>query len=195
MASNTAPNKAPNKALNKGIRVAINGFGRMGRLFLRSAWQNPKVEIVLINEPMQNAHTSAHLLEFDSIHGRFEKDNIQAGGQSIQIGDKTINYSQTKALDETDFSGIDLLVECSGLYRQTALFDNVLNNTDVKKVLVSCPVKDADTLNIVYGVNHDDIKPNHRGRSLITNVSIAPNLKCLAQKLLSVARPTRNALT
>jgi glyceraldehyde 3-phosphate dehydrogenase len=158
------------------LKVAINGFGRMGRLFLRAAWNNENLDIVLINDPMLDAASSAHLLEFDSTHGRFEKDAIKAYEDSIKVAGKTIVYSQTKALDDTDFSGIDLLVECSGLYRKTAMFDNLLANTDVKKVLVSCPIKDGDTLNIVYGVNHhlyhDD--QNH----LVTAASCTTN--CLA---------------
>jgi glyceraldehyde 3-phosphate dehydrogenase len=158
------------------IKVAINGFGRMGRLFLRAAWGNPDLDIVLINDPKIDAVSAAHLLEFDSTHGRFEKDNINASSQSIDIGDSNIVYSQSMTLDETDFSGIDLLVECSGLYRKTDMFDGVLANTDVKKVLVSCPVKDGDTLNIVYGVNHHLYQndENH----LVTAASCTTN--CLA---------------
>ena len=158
------------------LNVAINGFGRMGRLFLRAAWGNELLNIVLINDPKQDASTSAHLLEFDSVHGRFEADNINVNDNTINIGDKKIAYSRSEHIDETDFSGIDLLVECSGLYRKTAMYDHVLANTDVKKVLVSCPVKDGDTLNMVYGVNHDlyDHQVNH----LVTAASCTTN--CLA---------------
>lgn len=158
------------------ITVAINGFGRMGRLFLRSAWQNPKLDIVRINDPAFDAASAAHLLEFDSVHGRFEKDNIKVAGDAIVIGDRAIAITRTKDLNDTDFSGIDLMVECSGLYRKTAMFDDVLGKTDVKKVLVSCPVKDADTLNMVYGVNHHLYNPqvNH----LVTAASCTTN--CLA---------------
>lgn len=162
--------------MSNPLRVAINGFGRMGRLFLRSSWQNPQLDIVMINDPGFNSQSAAHLLEFDSVHGRFEKDNISATDDAIVIGDKSIRLSKTAELDETDFSDIDLLVECSGLYRKTAMFDGVLNNTNVSKVLVSCPVKDADTLNIVYGVNHHLYQPqkNH----LVTAASCTTN--CLA---------------
>ena len=158
------------------MKVAINGFGRMGRLFLRAAWQNPALDIVLINDPKLDAHSAAHLLEFDSIHGRFAADSISADDSSIQIHDKRIDFSCGEHIDSTDFAGIDLLVECSGLYRKTAMYDNVLANTDVKKVLVSCPVKDGDTLNMVYGVNHHlyDAHTNH----LVTAASCTTN--CLA---------------
>lgn len=158
------------------LNVAINGFGRMGRLFLRAAWENPAINIVLINDPKQNAATSAHLLAFDSIHGRFKDDEITNTDDSIQVADQSIRYSQFNTLDETDFSGIDLLVECSGLYRKTTMFDHVLNHTDVKKVLVSCPVKDADTLNMVYGVNHHLYQ--HDVNHLVTAASCTTN--CLA---------------
>ncbi len=164
------------------IKVAINGFGRMGRLFLRAAWENSQaLEIVLINEPKLDAATAAHLLEFDSTHGRFEKDNITVNdngkGKGIQIGERTIGYSQTEALDETDFSGIDLVVECSGLYRKTAMYDQLLGTgSEVKKVMVACPVKDGDTLNIVYGVNHHLYQSQHH--HLVTAASCTTN--CLA---------------
>lgn len=164
------------------LKVAINGFGRMGRLFLRAAWGNKDLDIVMINDPSLDAASAAHLLEFDSIHGRFEKDNIKSSDSSVVIGDKTLDYSRTSALDETDFSGIDLLVECSGLYRKTAMFDNLLNNTDVKKVLVSCPVKDADTLNIVYGVNHHLYQPNEH--HLVTAASCTTNCFAPVVKVL-----------
>lgn len=163
------------------LKVAINGFGRMGRLFLRAAWGNPALDIVLVNDLKLDAHSAAHLLEFDSTHGRFEKDNISVNetndNHQIQIGERVVNYSQTAELNKTDFSGIDLVVECSGLYRKTAMYDQVLgDNSDVKKVLVACPVKDADTLNIVYGVNHHlyQSQKNH----LVTAASCTTN--CLA---------------
>ena len=158
------------------IKIAINGFGRMGRLFLRAAWLNRAVDIVLINDPKLDAASAAHLLEFDSIHGRFAADSIEHSDDSISVEGKLIAFSDAEHIDNTDFSGIDLLVECSGLYRKTAMYDNVLNHTDVKKVLVSCPVKDADTLNMVYGVNEHLYKPsfNH----LVTAASCTTN--CLA---------------
>lgn len=168
------------------VKVAINGFGRMGRLFLRSAWHNPKFEIVHINDPGFDTKSAAHLLEFDSVHGRFEKDNIRATDDSVMIGDKSIRLTQDCCLDKTEFPGIDLLVECSGLYRQTAMYDHVFNDTDVRKVLVSCPVKDGDTLNMVYGVNHHLYNPaeNHlvTAASCTTNC-LAPVIKVLLDNL------------
>lgn len=158
------------------MKVAINGFGRMGRLFLRAAWENPGLDIVLINDPMLSAHTAAHLLEFDSVHGRFAADTITSDEQSITIGDKSVAFSAGEHIDNTDFIGVDLLVECSGLYRKTAMYDKVLANTDVKKVLVSCPVKDGETLNMVYGVNHHLYDGNKH--HLVTAASCTTN--CLA---------------
>ena len=167
------------------MKVAINGFGRMGRLFLRGAWHNPNFDIVQINDPKLDAASAAHLLEFDSIHGRFEADNISVDGDHIAIGDRRLRYSRHEQLSETDFTGIDLLVECSGLYRKTALYDGVFANSDVRKVLVSCPVKDGDTLNMVYGVNHHlyDPQKNHlvTAASCTTNC-LAPVVKVLQEK-------------
>lgn len=158
------------------MKIAINGFGRMGRLFFRAAWGNPELDIVKINDPAFNPQSAAHLLEFDSIHGRFEKDNIGYNDDAIIVAGQSIALSNQTALDETDFSGIDVVVECSGRYRKSEMFDKLLAQTDVKKVLVSCPVKDRDTLNIVYGVNHHLYDPSYN--HLITAASCTTN--CLA---------------
>ncbi len=157
------------------IKVAINGFGRMGRLYFRTLWNTPNVEIVKINEPAGTAECSAHLLAFDSVHGQFLPNKIASSENYIEVEGKKIEHSQDSQITETDWENVDLLVDCSGKYRKTHLFDPIFAQ-GVKKVLVACPVKDGDTLNIAYGVNHqlyNDDK-NH----LVTAASCTTN--CLA---------------
>lgn len=164
------------------LKVAINGFGRMGRLFLRSIWNTADIDIIHINEPFGSIESCAHLLEFDSVHGKFQQDKIKIESDKIQIGrNKKILFTQFNDIQKTDWQSVDLLVDCSGEYRQTALFDSVFQQ-GVKKILVSCPVKDDETLNIVYGVNQHlyQHEKNHlvTAASCTTN-SLAPVIKVL----------------
>ena len=133
--------------------VAINGFGRMGRLYFRTLWNSPNIKIVHINEPAGNAECSAHLLAFDSVHGKFLPEDISADKDQIIVENQIIRFTQNSDIGSTDWNQVDLLVDCSGQYRETNLFDEVFSQS-VKKILVSCPVKDAGTLNIAYGINH-----------------------------------------
>jgi len=134
------------------IKVAINGFGRMGRLAFRAAWDWPEFEIVHINENAGDAATAAHLLNFDSVHGRWEQAAESKNNQLI-INGKLISYSQNTALEDTPWHelGVDIVVECTGKFKSKEALAPYLNQ-GVKKVVVSAPVKDG-TLNIVMGVN------------------------------------------
>jgi glyceraldehyde 3-phosphate dehydrogenase len=157
------------------IKIAINGFGRMGRLFLRSIWDCPQFEVVRINEPAGDAACSAHLLEFDSAHGKFKHNEIRVEDETIIIAGKKIQHTRDADMAKTNWGSVDLLIEASGRYRQTAQFEPVFAQ-GVKKVLVACPVKDGDTLNIAYGVNHHLY--HHKNHHLVTAASCTTN--CLA---------------
>lgn len=134
------------------IKIGINGFGRMGRLALRAAWDWPELEIVHINEIAGDAATAAHLLNFDSVHGRYQHD-VQSDQQSLIINNKKISYSQNKAIADTPWKelGVDIVVECTGKFKSKQSLAPYLEQ-GVKKLVVSAPVKDG-TLNIVMGVN------------------------------------------
>lgn len=155
------------------VRVAINGFGRMGKLGFRAGWGNPAYEIVHINDIAGDAACQAHLLEFDSVHGRWNRP-ITASADGITVDGRRIGYTrQTKPAD-IDWSGIDLVIDCTGKFKtETALqpyFD-----AGVKKVLVSAPVPEP-ALNVVYGINHHQYDPAmHR---IVTAASCTTN--CLA---------------
>lgn len=163
------------KCESSSLKIAINGFGRMGRLYFRTLWNTPGLEIVRINEPAGNSECSAHLLAFDSIHGKFLPDQIKSGEDYIQVEGKKIRHTQDSDIAKSNWEKVDLLVDCSGQYRQTKLFAPLFEQ-GVKKVLVSCPVKDDDTLNIAYGVNHHLYQPDRH--HLITAASCTTN--CLA---------------
>jgi glyceraldehyde 3-phosphate dehydrogenase len=168
----------------KKIKVGINGFGRIGRLALRAAWDWPELEFVQINDPAGNAETFAHLLKFDSVQGTWPH-NITAENNRIQIGDKTISLTQNKLIQDTDWSACDVVIEASGKMRDTKLLQAYLDQ-GVKRVVVSAPVKEAGVLNLVMGVNDDLFNPQqHRivtAASCTTNC-LAPVVKVIHEKL------------
>jgi glyceraldehyde 3-phosphate dehydrogenase len=134
------------------IKVGINGFGRIGRLALRAAFDWPEFEFVRINDPAADAATYAHLLNFDSVHGIWHH-NATAEGESMLINGKRIAVSSNKAINETDWSDCDLVIEASGKIKTVAALQAYLEQ-GVKRVVVSAPVKEAGALNVVMGVNH-----------------------------------------
>ncbi|TDR45616.1 glyceraldehyde-3-phosphate dehydrogenase (NAD+) [Tahibacter aquaticus] len=156
------------------IRVGINGFGRMGRLTLRAAWGNPDLAFVHINDPAGDPATLAHLLNFDSIHGRWVHE-AQAEGSALVVDGQRIPVTRNKAIGETDWSGCDVVIEASGKFRKTELLRPYLDK-GVKRVVVTAPVKEPGVLDCVVGVNHDRFDPAiHR---IVTAASCTTN--CLA---------------
>jgi glyceraldehyde 3-phosphate dehydrogenase len=167
------------------VKIAINGFGRMGRLSLRAAWGWPQFEIVHINDPAGDAATAAHLLNFDSVHGRWEQE-ARAEGDDIVIGNKRITYSQNKSLADTPWSdlGVDIVVECSGKFKTRAALQPYFD-AGVKKVVVSAPVKE-DVLNIVVGVNdhlYDPARDHIVTAASCTTNCLAPVVKVIHESL------------
>src|SRR5690606_35487523 len=158
----------------KTIKIGINGFGRIGRLAMRAAWEMADIEILRINDPAADTVTYAHLLNFDSVHGRWHREAV-AQGDALVIGDKRIEVSLNKTIGETDWSGCDVVIEASGKMRKTELLQTYLNQ-GVKRVVVSAPVKEPGVLNVVLGVNDRLFDPaQHR---IVTAASCTTN--CLA---------------
>ena len=157
------------------IRIAINGFGRMGRLGFRAGWDNPAYEIVHVNEIAADSATMAHLLEFDSVHGRWEK-NIAHESDAIIVDGQRISYSsrQNPADIDWDAMNVDMVVECSGQFKTAATLQCYFDR-GVKKVLVSAPVSEP-AINIVYGINQHEYRP--KKHHIITAASCTTN--CLA---------------
>ena len=155
-------------------KVGINGFGRIGRLALRAAWGWPELEFVHINVPAGDAAPHAHLLNFDSVHGRWTHE-AGSEGDHLVIEGKRIQVTANKAIAETDWSDCDLVIEASGKMKTVAALQAYLQQ-GVKRVVVSAPVKEAGVLNVVMGVNDQLFDPaQHR---IVTAASCTTN--CLA---------------
>ena len=166
------------------IKIGINGFGRIGRLALRAAFDWPEFEFVQINDPAGDATTFAHLLNFDSVHGIW-RHNASSDGDSILINGKRITVSQNKAIADTDWSGCDVVIEASGKMKSKAVLKDFLAQ-GVKRVVVSAPVKEPGVLNVVMGVNHQlydkALYPIVTAASCTTNC-LAPVVKVIHEKL------------
>lgn len=148
----------------------------MGRLGLRAGWSMDELRFVHINEIACDAHGSAHLMEFDSVHGRWHHE-CTGSGESVCVngpgGGEVIAYSSNAPIDATDWSTCDIVIEATGQYRSVDRLAPYFAQ-GVKKVIVAAPVPGA--LNIVYGINHQTYDPatNH----LLTAASCTTN--CLA---------------
>ncbi|MBH3312940.1 ArsJ-associated glyceraldehyde-3-phosphate dehydrogenase [Pseudomonas mosselii] len=156
------------------IKVGINGFGRIGRLALRASWDWPEFEFVQINDPAGDAETHAHLINFDSVHGRWHRE-AHAEGSMVVIDCKRIQVTANKTIADTDWSGCDLVIEASGKMKSVAELQAYLDQ-GVKRVVVCAPVKEKGALNVVMGVNQHLFDPaQHR---IVTAASCTTN--CLA---------------
>lgn len=152
-------------------KIAINGFGRIGRLVLRAAW--PHLDVVHINEITGGAVTAAHLLKFDSVHGRWAPDVEAVSDDRIVIDGKSVSFSAHAALGDVPW-GADIVLECSGQFRTPELLEPYFKR-GVQKVIVAAPVKQG-ALNVVYGIN--DHLYNPAEHHLLTAASCTTN--CLA---------------
>lgn len=166
------------------IKIGINGFGRMGRLTFRAAFQHKDIEFVQINDPAGDAETLAHLLKYDSVHGIWPND-IDHTDNEILVDGHAIKVTRNKAIEDTDWSGCDLVLEASGKMNKTSLLQSYLDQ-GVKKVVVTAPVKEDGVLNVVMGVNDDLYDVNSfdivTAASCTTNC-LAPVVKVLQDKI------------
>jgi len=156
------------------IRVGINGFGRMGRLTMRAIYDAEDVEIVKINDPAGDAATLAHLLNFDSVHGRWQHEALHQG-ETMLIGSVEIPCTGNKALCETDWSDCDLVIEASGKFKSRESLQAYLDQ-GVKRVVVTAPVKQDGVLDCVMGINDHLFNPQLH--AIVTAASCTTN--CLA---------------
>ncbi|HAS8523266.1 TPA: glyceraldehyde-3-phosphate dehydrogenase [Vibrio vulnificus] len=166
------------------IKVGINGFGRIGRLAMRAAFDWPELEFVLINDVAGDATTLGHLLEFDSVQGRWHHE-VTVQGQQLHINGHVIETTQQRAISAVDWSGCDVVIEATGVHRKSSFLNQYLEQ-GVKRVVVSAPVKEEGIANIVVGVNDEIFNPEqHRivtAASCTTNC-IAPVVKVIHEKL------------
>ena len=156
-------------------RVAINGFGRIGRLTLRALLEKDlnDVEVVAIND-LGKLDSNLHLFKYDSVHGTFTQD-INKSSQTVKIGNNDIQFLSEPNPININWSElkIDLVVECTGFFTKRDDAQKHLSSGS-KKVLISAPATDPD-ITVVYGINHNSIKEDHK---IISNGSCTTN--CLA---------------
>lgn len=154
------------------IRVGINGFGRIGRLLFRAGFE--ELDVVGINDTSDTTQM-AHLLKYDSTHGRF-KGTVNTDGDALIVNGKKIATSKTKKAEEIPWKdwGVDLVLECTGAFKKKEDFLKHVQG-GAKRVLVSSPAEGAD-LTIVYGVNHNQYDPSKH--VVVSNASCTTN--CLA---------------
>jgi glyceraldehyde 3-phosphate dehydrogenase len=158
------------------IRVGINGFGRMGRLALRAARGSPEFGFTHINEIHGDAAVAAHLLMFDSVHGRWGRE-ATAGADGLVIDGRRVSFSRSPTPGDISWAdlGIDVLLESSGVFRTMDAIEPYFA-AGVRKVVVAAPVKDERALNVVVGVNDGRYDP--RVHDVVTAASCTTN--CLA---------------
>ena len=152
---------------------ALNGLGRIGKLALRPLLE-ASAEIAWINDAVGDAAMHAHLLEFDTVHGRWPA-SFSATEDAFIINDQRIPFIGTKDIHDLPLQGVDVVIDCTGKFKTAAALAPYFA-AGVKKVIVSAPVKDGPTANIVYGVNHEIYDPS--AHHIVTAASCTTN--CLA---------------
>ncbi|WP_298447749.1 type I glyceraldehyde-3-phosphate dehydrogenase [uncultured Marinobacter sp.] len=158
------------------IRIAINGFGRIGRNILRALYENDyrnRLHVVAIND-LGDAETNAHLLKYDSVHGRFNAE-VSHDSESISVNGDRIAITATRNPEDLPWGelNVDLVLECTGLFTKRDEAEAHIK-AGARKVIISAPSPDADAM-IVYGVNHNTLTAQH---SIISSASCTTN--CLA---------------
>ncbi len=170
------------------MKVGINGMGRIGRLALRAsmgAAERPhddpragnRLEVVHLNELKGGAAATAHLLQFDSVQGRWRADIAAEGDDSVRIGDRSLRFSSHATAADIPWGdlGVDLVLECTGKFLTPQTLQGHLDR-GAKRVVVAAPVKTGGVLNIVVGINHHLYDPTKH--AIVTAASCTTN--CLA---------------
>ena len=164
------------------IRIAINGFGRIGRNILRALEENHNrdFEIVRVND-LSKTDNLAHLLKYDSVHGRFN-GSIESQGDILKVNEKKINVSSVSSLEDLNWSndGIDIVMECTGIFTHRDKAADHLK-AGAKRVLISAPGAGADKT-IVYGVNHKNLSADDK---VVSNGSCTTNALAPLAKVLN----------
>lgn len=157
-----------------GIKIGINGFGRIGRLVYKAGYCQDNLEFVAVND-ITDAKTLAHLLKYDSVHGKFP-GSIEVTGDSFVVDGKPLKVMAERDPAQLPWKemGVDVVIESTGIFRTA---DKIQKHLDAgaKKVILTVPAKSEIDATIVLGVNDDDLKPEHK---IVSNASCTTN--CLA---------------
>jgi glyceraldehyde 3-phosphate dehydrogenase len=167
------------------VNVAINGFGRIGRLVLRSIIESGRtdVNVVAIND-LATAEANAHLFKYDSVHGRFKGD-VKVDGNALVINGKKIDMVQVRDPAQLPWKDlkVDIAYECTGIFTSKEAAGKHIAS-GARKVLISAPATDED-ITVVYGVNHDQLKAEH---------TVVSNASCTTNALAPVVWAIHNAI-
>ncbi|PCJ26797.1 MAG: type I glyceraldehyde-3-phosphate dehydrogenase [Flavobacteriales bacterium] len=171
------------------IRVAINGFGRIGRVFTRAIQNHPNIELIAIND-LADTKTLAHLLKYDSVHRKFD-GNISTIGNDLVINQKTIKIFTERDPGNLPWAAlnIDVVIESTGLFRTKESAGKHIT-AGAKKVIISAPAKDDDIKTIVLGVNENDIDGTEE---ILSNASCTTNAAAPLIKVLNELCSVENA--
>jgi glyceraldehyde 3-phosphate dehydrogenase len=172
------------------VAVGINGFGRMGRLALRAGWGSPHLAFVHVNELHGDAATAAHLLEFDSVHGRWPHEIV--ADERLVIDGTPVGYSRGGQPGAVPWGelGVEIVLECTGAFRTRETLEAYFEQ-GVKKVVVAAPVKEG-ALNVVVGINDDRYDP--AVHDVVTAASCTTNCLAPVVKVIHEAIGIRHGL-
>ena len=136
------------------VKCAVNGFGRIGRLVFRYAWEDPLLELIHVND-LCSVDSAAYLLKYDSVHGTWDKEvEVTADGKGFTVDGKLVTFSSEKDFTNVDFSETEMVMECTGKFLKVDTLSPYFDKCGVKRVVVSAPVKETGALNVVLGCNH-----------------------------------------
>ena len=172
------------------VRIAINGFGRIGRMVLRAALDNDAVDVVAVND-LTDVGTMAHLLKYDSVHGPLEAD-VKAGDGVMEIGGRKVAYGAVRDPAELPWRDhdVDIVMECTGFFRDRENAARHLKS-GAHKVIISAPAKDPD-ITIVIGVNEGLYNPEDH--HIVSNASCTTNCLAPVAKVLFDSFGVKNGL-
>jgi glyceraldehyde 3-phosphate dehydrogenase len=165
----------------KMVKVAVNGFGRIGRLVFRFAWEDPTLEVVHVND-LCSCESAAYLLKYDSVHGTWDRDvKVLEGGDAFSVVEENgactnVSFTREKDYTNIDFRsmGVEMVLECTGKFLTVKSLSPYFD-LGIQRVVVSAPVKEEGALNVVLGCNHHLLTEDTK---IVTNASCTTN--CLA---------------
>jgi len=160
----------------KSIKVGVNGFGRIGRLVFKYAWDDPTMELVHVND-ICSCESAAYLLKYDSVHGTWPKsveDDPTSDKSQFTVDNQVVTFSQHSDYTAVDWKsmGVEMVLECTGKFLTVATLQPYFDTCGVERVVVSAPVKEPECLNVVLGCNHGLLSEEQK---LVTNASCTTN--------------------
>ena len=165
----------PPPTLPTMVTCAVNGFGRIGRLVFRYAWDDPLLDVIHVND-VCSCESAAYLIQYDSVHGTWDKKvEVTEDGQGFTVDGKLVTFSQQpdfKNVEQYKDGKVDMIMECTGKFLKVKELDDYFTKCGVKRVVVSAPVKEEGALNVVLGCNHELLKEELK---LVRNASCTTN--------------------